>query len=165
MSIQLYRVDERLIHGQVIVGWGNELHPERIIVVDDDLAASAWEQELYALGLPDEMTAVFCSADEAMDRLAEWETDPVRSILLTREVETMTRLATSGRLQGKEINIGGLHYAPGRRSILPYVYLSDTERHALRGLVESGAVPSARDLPGARRIPADRLLKGGPDSP
>jgi len=163
MSIQLYRVDERLIHGQVIVGWGNELHPERIIVVDDDLAGSAWEQELYALGLPDEMTAVFCSVEEAIRRLGEWETDPVKSLLLTREVETMTRLAASGRLQGKEINIGGLHYAPGRRSILPYVYLSEAERHALKDLVESGAVPSAQDLPGGRRISVERLLKGGPE--
>jgi mannose/fructose/N-acetylgalactosamine-specific phosphotransferase system component IIB len=164
MSIQLYRVDERLIHGQVIVGWGNELHPERIIIVDDDLAGSAWEQELYALGLPDEMTAVFCSVEEAAHRLAGWEADDARSILLTREVETMTRLAATGRLHGKEINIGGLHYAPGRRSILPYVYLSEAERHALQDLVESGAVPSARDLPGARRVPAERLLKGGPEA-
>jgi mannose/fructose/N-acetylgalactosamine-specific phosphotransferase system component IIB len=164
MSIQLYRVDERLIHGQVIVAWANELHPERIIIVDDDLAASEWEQELYALGLPDEMVAVFSSVEDAANRLAEWEADTVRSILLTREVETMTRLAASGRLQGKEINIGGLHYAPGRRSILPYVYLSEAERHALRDLVESGAVPSARDLPGARRVPAERLLRGGPEA-
>ena len=52
MSIALYRVDERLIHGQVVVAWGNLLHPERIVVVDDALADSTWEQELYTLGLP-----------------------------------------------------------------------------------------------------------------
>ena len=34
MSIVLIRVDERLIHGQVIVGWGERLHVKRIIVVD-----------------------------------------------------------------------------------------------------------------------------------
>jgi PTS system mannose-specific IIB component/fructoselysine and glucoselysine-specific PTS system IIB component len=44
MSIVLFRVDERLIHGQVVVGWGAELHPDRIIVVDDEIAHSQWEQ-------------------------------------------------------------------------------------------------------------------------
>jgi PTS system mannose-specific IIB component/fructoselysine and glucoselysine-specific PTS system IIB component len=59
MPIVLHRIDERLIHGQVVVGWGSQLHPDRIVVVDDDLSASTWEQELYVLGLPPEITAEF----------------------------------------------------------------------------------------------------------
>ena len=55
MAIVLFRVDERLIHGQVVVGWGTRLHPNRIVVVDDDLAVSPWEQDLYTLGLPDDL--------------------------------------------------------------------------------------------------------------
>ena len=46
VPIVLFRVDERLIHGQVVIGWGHELRPERYVVVDDDLAESPWEQEL-----------------------------------------------------------------------------------------------------------------------
>ena len=44
MAVLLYRVDERLIHGQGVVGWGTRLHPNRIVVVDDELALSEWEQ-------------------------------------------------------------------------------------------------------------------------
>ena len=51
MAIVLFRVDERLIPGQVVVGWGNQLHPDCFVVVDDDLAGSPWEQELYSLAL------------------------------------------------------------------------------------------------------------------
>ena len=36
MPITLLRIDERLIHGQVVVGWGERLHMDRIVVVDDD---------------------------------------------------------------------------------------------------------------------------------
>jgi PTS system mannose-specific IIB component/fructoselysine and glucoselysine-specific PTS system IIB component len=52
MPIVLLRVDERLIHGQVVVGWGEHIHMDRIAVVDDEISASPWEQELYCLGVP-----------------------------------------------------------------------------------------------------------------
>ena len=54
MTVVLYRIDERLIHGQVVIGWGTQLHPDSYLVVDDALAASDWEQELYVLGLPEQ---------------------------------------------------------------------------------------------------------------
>jgi len=159
--ILLFRVDERLIHGQVVVGWGNELHPDHIVVVDDELAASPWEQELYTFGLPEHIAASFASVDAARQLLAGWDAGQARWIVLTRDVETMRRLAEGGRLRGREINIGGLHYAPGREAVLPYVYLSSAERTALEGLERAGAIASARDVPGARRIPAERLLRSG----
>ena len=159
--ILLFRVDERLIHGQVVVGWGNELHPDRIVVVDDELADSPWEQELYGFGLPEHIAASFETVGAAQRHLAGWDAGSARWIVLTRDVETMRRLAEGGRLDGREINIGGLHYAPGREAVLPYVYLSQAERSALEGLTRTGAIASARDVPGARRVPAERLLRSG----
>ncbi len=59
MPVVLYRIDERLIHGQVVMGWGPQLGVEHYVVVDDELATSEWEQDLYRLGLPDATTADF----------------------------------------------------------------------------------------------------------
>lgn len=158
MGIALYRVDERLIHGQVVVGWGNQLHPQRIVVVDDGLADSAWEQELYTLGLPPDLATEFLTVDAARDHLRGWRTSAEVVILLTRNVETMRRLARAGALAGEEVNIGGIHHAPGRHEVLPYVYLSDDESNELRALSREGAHVSARDLPGARRVALEQLL-------
>jgi len=159
MPIVLYRVDERLIHGQVVVGWGNQLHPDRFVVVDDDLAQSAWEQELYALALPPEMEATFATVAEARAQLPAWRAAEERTVLLTRDLATMAEIAADGALRGEQVNLGGIHFAPGRRSLLPYLYLSDAERDDLRRLVEEGAIVSARDLPGTRRVDAEQLLR------
>jgi PTS system mannose-specific IIB component/fructoselysine and glucoselysine-specific PTS system IIB component len=51
----LYRIDDRLIHGQVVVGWGQPLDLKFIVLVDDTVASSDWEQELYRMGVPPEM--------------------------------------------------------------------------------------------------------------
>ncbi|HEX2166906.1 MAG TPA: PTS sugar transporter subunit IIB [Longimicrobiales bacterium] len=161
MPIVLHRIDERLIHGQVVVGWGGQLHPDRIVVVDDDLAGSSWEQELYSLGLPPEIMAEFASVRNARERIPKWRISRERVIMLTRDAATMAALARGGLLAGEEINVGGLHHSPGRRQALPYVYLSDAEEDALRELAASGADVSARDLPATRPVTLDQLLQDG----
>jgi mannose/fructose/N-acetylgalactosamine-specific phosphotransferase system component IIB len=158
------RIDERLIHGQVVVGWGAETRPDRIVVIDDALADSTWEQELYALGLPPAVTADFVSIADARQQLDEWRQARDRIIVLTRDSVTMRELGRGGLLRGEQVNVGGLHHAPGRRQVLPYVFLSAEEADALRELGEEGADVSARDLPGARRIPLTQLLRSRADS-
>lgn len=162
MPIVLFRVDERLIHGQVIVGWGGPLHADRIVVVDDDIAASPWEQELYCLGVPPEMEARFCGVDEARERIAEWRADATRRVIvLVRDVATALRVARGGGLAGEEVNLGGIHHAEGRERVLPYLHLSAADRADLRALADTGATVSARDLPATRAVPLGELTAEG----
>lgn len=158
MPIVLFRVDERLIHGQVVVGWGERLYIERIIVVDDELEDSSWEQELYCLGVPPSMEAIFSDVTGARREFPTWKADPRRTIVLLRNVETLERLAAGGVLAGEEVNIGGLHAAPGREGVLPYLFLSPEEREGLARIAGQGVHVAARDLPGSRAVPLEDLL-------
>jgi PTS system mannose-specific IIB component/fructoselysine and glucoselysine-specific PTS system IIB component len=160
MPIVLFRVDERLIHGQVVVGWGGPLHADRIVVADDEIAASSWEQELYCLGVPPEIDAVFVTVDEARRRVPEWKGGR-RVIVLVRDVATARRMAEGGVLAGEEVNLGGIHHAEGRTRVLPYLHLGPGDGDALREIAASGAEVSARDLPATRKVMLDELLAGG----
>lgn len=159
MGVVLLRVDERLIHGQVVVGWSG-LRPNRMVVVDDELAGSAWEQELYSLGLPSDVETRFLRVDEARDLIAGWLGNDERVVVLTRDVASMRRLAEGGLLTGSEVNIGGIHHAAGREQVLPYVYLSEHDRAELRRLAAEGVTIMARDLPHARRVRLEELMDG-----
>ena len=157
MSIVLLRVDERLIHGQVVIGWGNQLRPERYVIADDELADSEWEQDLFRLGAGS-AEVVFVTPDVARDRLSEWDQDPLRTILLTRDIPAMARLGAHAALSGRSINLGGIHHGPGRDEVLTYLHLSDQDRNDLRALADSGAAISARDLPDAHKVSLATLL-------
>lgn len=159
MTVVLYRVDERLIHGQVVVAWGSQLDPDRIVVVDDLLAASEWEQELYAVGVPGDLAAEFVSVGEAEERLPAWQESDERVILLTRDIASMRRLAAAGGMNGAHVNIGGVHHAPGRTRVLRYLFLGDEEREELRGLADTGVEVVARDVPGARGVGIGDLVR------
>jgi PTS system mannose-specific IIB component/fructoselysine and glucoselysine-specific PTS system IIB component len=160
MSIVLFRVDERLIHGQVVVGWGERLHIQRIVVVDDQLRESPWEQELYCLGVPPSVDADFLSVEEARRAVPGWKEDSERRVILVRDVSTLERLAEGGLLQDQEVNLGGIHSGPGRTRVLPYLFLAEDERDALKRVRETGAIVTARDLPASRLVPLGELVDG-----
>lgn len=159
MAILLCRVDDRLIHGQVVVGWGAQLGLDFIAVVDDELAGSEWEQDLYRAGLPDDVDARFVSSERVVDLIPKWKSNAERGFVLTRDIATMRRLAEREVLNDIEINLGGLHDAPGRRRILPYLFLSDDDREELERLRRCDASVSAQDVPSARKIRLEELLE------
>lgn len=156
MSIALYRLDDRLIHGQVVVGWGQPLACRFIVLVDDEVRASDWEQDLYRMGVPDSVEVVFASVEEAAAQLATWEQDPRVGILLVGDIDTAMQLASRVRI--RSLNVGGVHHRPGRTERLRYVYLSADEVQKLRGLAASGVEVSAQDVPTARPVPLSEFV-------
>jgi PTS system mannose-specific IIB component/fructoselysine and glucoselysine-specific PTS system IIB component len=158
VTLLLYRIDDRLIHGQVVVGWGQPLDLEFIVLVDDTVAASDWEQELYRMGVPPEMEVVFLTADEAVAAIPKYQADKRPGLLLTGDVATMRRLVDGASIP--TVNVGGIHSKPGRSQKMRYVFLTGEEEQELRDLAAQGPVVTAQDVPSARPVPLDDLLKG-----
>jgi PTS system mannose-specific IIB component/fructoselysine and glucoselysine-specific PTS system IIB component len=156
VTLELYRIDDRLIHGQVVVGWGQPLDIAFIVLVDDTVAASDWEQELYRMGVPPEMDVYFHTAVDAIPAIPRYRADPRRGLLLTGDIDTMRRLVDGAGITA--VNIGGIHSRTGRTQRLRYVFLSPEEESALRALAERGAGVTAQDVPGARPVSLADLL-------
>ena len=111
MTLVLNRIDDRLIHGQVVVGWGQPLDVRFTVLVDDAVAESDSEKELYRMGVPPEMEVRFHSAIEAAPLLDTYRTEPHPGILLTGDIATMRELVVHGGV--REVNIGGIHHRAG----------------------------------------------------
>ena len=156
MTLVLNRIDDRLIHGQVVVGWGQPLDIAFIVLVVDAVAASDWEQELYRMGVPPEMEVRFHSASDAAPLLDGYRTETRPGILLTGDIATMRSLVEHGGV--REVNVGGIHYRAGRTQHLRYVFLTPDEERELAALEALGAVVTAQDVPAARAVPLDELL-------
>ena len=156
MTLVLNRIDDRLIHGQVVVGWGQPLDVKFIVLVDDAVASSDWEQDLYRMGVPPEMEVRFHSAADAAPLLDGYRTEARPGILLTGDIETMRALVERGGV--REVNVGGIHHRAGRTQHLRYVFLTPVEQQALATLAQLGAVVTAQDVPVARAVPLSELL-------
>jgi PTS system mannose-specific IIB component/fructoselysine and glucoselysine-specific PTS system IIB component len=157
VSVELFRIDDRLIHGQVVVGWGQPLGVEFIVLVDDEVAASDWERDLYRMGVPAAVEVYFESLDDAVRALPDHLADERRGILLTGDVETMRQLSErTGRVE--RVNVGGVHHRAGRTERLRYVFLTAEEERELRALEKGGVDVFAQDVPASTPVPLTTVL-------
>lgn len=159
MTLALYRIDDRLIHGQVVVGWGQPLDIGFIVLVDATVATSDWEQELYRMGVPVEMDVYFHDVPGAVAAFDAYRKDRRAGIVLTGDIATMQQLVDADP-QIRAVNLGGIHHKAGRTQRMRYVFLSDDEADALRRMSTSGVTITAQDVPTARSVPLHDVLSG-----
>lgn len=152
MTVVLCRVDDRLVHGQVVVGWGQGIALQRILLADDDVARADWEQELYRMAVPGSMELVFATIAAAGARIREFADDAVRTAVLVGTIEAVSQLYRREPQVLHRINLGGVHHRPGRIERLPYVYLSPEELRQLRELEAEGADITCQDVPTAAPV-------------
>jgi PTS system mannose-specific IIB component/fructoselysine and glucoselysine-specific PTS system IIB component len=162
VTLVLYRIDDRLIHGQVVVGWGQAMDIEFIVLVDDAVAGSDWEQELYRMGVPPEMEVFFHTVADATGRIDDYRRDRRRGILLTGDVRSMACLVAAGGIPA--VNVGGIHHRPGRVQRLRYVFLNADEERQLREIESRGVEVAAQDVPAAWPMPLEQLLESEGDA-
>ena len=158
MSLSLVRLDDRLIHGQVVIGWVQALAATHIMVVDDRVRATEWEQEIYRLGVPAGLGVSFESVEDAAGKVAEWLEVPERVIVLFGGVETATRLCDRCDAITK-LNLGGVHDGVDRRQRLPYVYLTDEEAEQLRELSDAGVTITAQAVPTDSPVSLEQVIR------
>jgi PTS system mannose-specific IIB component/fructoselysine and glucoselysine-specific PTS system IIB component len=159
MAIQLYRIDDRLIHGQVVVGWGQPLNIRFLVLVDDLVASSDWEQDLYRMAVPPEMEIIFNDVATAIREHSRYATDPRPGLLITGDIAGMYRLVKGVKAIGN-VNLGGIHHRAGRNEKLRYVYLTPEEETQLRELEAAGVEVTAQDVPSSRPVPLVEVLEG-----
>jgi PTS system mannose-specific IIB component/fructoselysine and glucoselysine-specific PTS system IIB component len=159
MGIHLYRIDDRLIHGQVVVGWGQPHDIRFLVLVDDLVASSEWEKELYRMAVPPEMEIMFADVASAVREHARWASDPRPGILIAGDIASMHRLVSGVKAIGS-VNLGGIHHRAGRVEKLRYIFLTPGEEDELRALEASGVEVTAQDVPSARAVPLAEVLEG-----
>ncbi|MHB8879100.1 MAG: PTS system mannose/fructose/N-acetylgalactosamine-transporter subunit IIB [Myxococcaceae bacterium] len=152
--ISFVRVDNRLIHGQVVEAWLPYLKVGRVVVADDEAAMS--DLVRAAMGL-----AVQSAIEVKIQPLAEVDfaslhADPVKTLVLFRDVEQMMAARKRG-LPPARVNLGNVHHRQGRNAVTPSVFLSQGELDQLKMLSESGVEVEARAVPNERAVSLPEL--------
>ena len=157
MSVVLVRVDQRLFHGQVAVGWVPALDADHVLIADDTLAADTFGCEVMTSAAPPELTVLVVTMAEAARRFAALEG---RTILLLRNPAALLELVRLG-VPVKDANVGGLHWKEGARRFLDYLYVTPEDVTALAEAAALGVRLTAQDLPGNPKVDLNAALADG----
>jgi len=147
----LIRIDDRLIHAQVVIGWHEECRPDRIILADDKVAGNEWEKKLYISAVSSDTKVSVLSLKKAADRINKGVYNKERVVLIVRGPVQALKLYENG-LKFDELNIGGMHYMEGRKRVLAELYMSDEEKSVLRELVKRSVTLDARAIPSDEKV-------------
>lgn len=158
MSIVLIRVDDRLIHGQVLMGWTRAINVDHALVADDQAAADPMQGPMMRMAAPSGLTVTILPVDEAATALQDGRYDKERMIVIVRGPDTLVRLHQAGLELGK-VNVGNVRSGSGRTKLTKEVYASPEELEHWRYLDQAGVHLEAQWLPDQRRTHLNPLLR------
>lgn len=135
MPIMMSRVDERLVHGQVIASWAKQLMIKRIIIVDDLIAKDDFMTQVLTLSSPIGVNIEVTDCSNALKLLSE--VDRQNTLVLFKNVASALELLNLG-YPLSELNIGNIGAAPGRKQISKNVFISNEDKLIIKSLVSKG---------------------------
>jgi len=146
MPLVQVRIDDRLIHGQVVVGWRDVLKPQRIVLCSDEVANSDWQRKIYLSAVPPEISASVLSLEETIEVFNNNKFEKERVLLLVDSPKTIVQLVDAG-VEIKEVNVGGMHFKPGKNQITPFIFVDQNDIENFRILFNKNLSLEGRDVP------------------
>jgi PTS system mannose-specific IIB component len=148
-ELGLVRIDDRLIHGQVIAVWCKHRRFTRIVIVDDTVAADPFMQEVLSLAAPPGLRVDTMSVEEGINALDKNAPNRGTTMVLMKSPQTARRLYDGG-VHYSALNIGGIGNAPGRKNIFKNISASEEEIAIFTYLMNQGVEITLLILPGER---------------
>jgi len=156
-NILIIRIDDRLIHGQVIVGWAKTLNLNNIIVANDELFNDKLKKQMVQLAVPSNIQVEFLSLKETAVAYQSNKWSKLNSILLIESPEDAYKLLAAG-CDIKEVNVGGLHVKDNRKQVTQNLALNDEDKYYLRKMCKMNVHLEGRALPSDEEYDVIKVL-------
>lgn len=156
-NLEFVRIDDRLIHGQVVAAWlrayGNVSH---ILVVDDKVSRDQFMNEMFKMLVPAGITIEIKDVDDAVGMLEAGLKKP--TMMIVKEPLTLKRIMDKG-IRIPKINIGGMGMTAGRKKLFQNVSATEEERKMFSEMIERGSVVEVQIIPAAKTVNVASMLK------
>lgn len=150
MNITVFRIDDRLIHGQVATSWTNYANAKQIVVADNTVINDTFQQSLLKMATPRGVELKLLSLEEAKKEIKSSGEDSLDTLFLVRgAVEANEILEDSSVV--KEVNIGNLNMRKGKEKVLDNLWVYPEDIKAFKELEQKGFNLEYRTLPNDKK--------------
>lgn len=145
MPINLARIDDRLIHGQVITTWVKNHDIEQILIINDKVAGDSVQQSVISMSAPPELKVQVFGVQKFIEVLKKAEIKRRTMLLFTNSVDVNTLV--EGGLKIDKLNVGGMRMQEGRKSLSRAVAVTPEEEQAFRSLLANNIAVEIQMVP------------------
>ena len=136
MAIELVRIDDRLIHGQIATTWINNYSIEQVLIINDQILTDKMQQSVISMTAPVNVKVKVFGVDAFIEIYKKTPIHRRTMIILTNSIDAY-RIAKGG-VEIKVLNVGGMRFENGREKIAKAVSVTEREREAFEELISMG---------------------------
>jgi PTS system mannose-specific IIB component len=159
--IVLARIDDRLIHGQVTVGWSRFLGAEKLVVISDEFANDEMQRSFLEMAVPETAAFDLGSVAEIAERLKNPAYLARPTILLAASPREYRRLILDHGAAIAEVNLGGQRTIEGTRKVCDGILLTEEAWQDLVALHDAGVFIDLRMIPSNEKVDLFAVFDGG----
>lgn len=156
--VELLRVDERLLHGQVAVTWANAIAPDAILIANDEAANNEMSKLALKMAKPNGVKLAIKTLDDAALLLENPKSANIKIFVIVRTIQDALKL-TKMTKQINRINIGGVKKKEGGKMLAAGIFLNEDDLHCIKELVDLVDEVEVRMVPSEARTDIKKLLK------
>ena len=154
-NLLLVRIDDRLIHGQVMTAWMKTLPAKQIIVVDNKVAKDDFMLFVLQNAAPSGIKVIALTEDEALQKLQGGLDVP--SFVLAKSPLSLKKLVENG-IDIKAVNIGGRGMKAGRTTVYKNLSASYEDRQCIKDFLDRGIDVAIQIIPSEKRFELNNIL-------
>ncbi len=160
MSIVLTRIDNRLIHGQVLETWVPYVHADCIVVANDAVAEAPLKRMMMEASVPSRMRVEIERVEGVVNLFSSRSLEGMRVLLLFGSTADALRAHQAG-LGYQKLNLGNLHAGAGKTRLSCTIFLDPKDLNDLEELERAGVAITARCIPADTERPWRKLIPKG----
>ena len=146
MTIKIVRIDDRLIHGQIVQGWLKTIDVDKILIISDEVANDEMQQVLLSMAVPSNIKLVIKNIEDASYEITNEVYEKDNLMILFSNPQDIVRMIDNG-IKFQSINIGGMHYAHGKKQLLTNLSVDKNDVISFLKLINCGIELETRALP------------------
>ena len=151
------RIDDRLIHGQVVAAWlraySNVSH---ILVIDDQVCQDEFMQQMFQMLVPTGISIEIRSVEESVEIMRKGLKEP--TMIIVKVPLTLKRIMEAG-INIPKVNIGGMGMSAGRKKLFQNISATAEELEIFREMINKGVLVEIQIIPAAKTVNVAGLLK------
>lgn len=157
MNIVLVRVDDRLIHGQILESWIPFLKAQCVVVANDSLAHDQFQRAILSMAIPDRIKLRIVPIDETKDLNHDPELDGKSTLIIVSSIRDAFRLHAGG-VAYERLNLGNMKGTSEAEQISYSVWLDSEDVRMIQGLIAEGKTVNLQSVPREREIDIQSII-------
>ncbi|NLR31161.1 PTS system mannose/fructose/N-acetylgalactosamine-transporter subunit IIB [Levilactobacillus tujiorum] len=158
-QINLARVDDRLIHGQVMTKWTKGFGTNSVYVVDNATAADDFMKDIYvSTNSTGGLSIKVYSATEVAEEWKKNQFGDDKVVIVFKYIKEVKEALDAG-LELDELNVGGVSKKANTKFVIPTVAIGDEEKALLKEFHDKGLEIYFQTVPDSKRVEYDSAIK------